>query len=33
MAIAKTRNHDDIGKNMYLGPFGVADNKSIIKFS
>ena len=26
MAITKTRKHDDIGKNVYSGVFGVADN-------
>ena len=33
MAIEKTKKHVDIGKNMYSGVFGVADNESVIRFS
>ena len=33
MAVAKTKKHDDIHKNMYSGVFGVADNESVIRFS
>ena len=27
------KKYDDIGKNMHSGIFGVADNKSVIRFS
>ena len=32
MTIAKTKKHDDIGKNMYSGVFEVADNEFVIRF-
>ena len=27
------KKHDSVGKNMYSGVFGVADNESVIRFS
>ena len=32
MAVANEKMHDNIGKNMNSGVFGVADNESIIRF-
>ena len=33
MAVAKTKKHGDIGKNMYSGVFGVTGKESIVRFS
>ena len=32
MAVAKTKTHDNIGKNVYSGVFGITDNESVIRF-